>query len=176
MFARLFLIFVLVPLADLVLLWIFFVSVPYYYSLLLVLLTALLGTYFSRQQGAKVLREIRGEMQRNLIPATALLDGVLVFVAGVLLITPGILTDMVGFALLFPAIRAQVREKMLDYLKRKIRVETVKFTSEFASGFEATDQPPFGSSFYGKPHFQDEDIIEGEVINKKISRQSSDDE
>ncbi len=160
MFAKLFLIFVLVPLADLVLLWILFVTVPWWASLLLILVTALLGTYFSRQQGTRVLQEIRRELQQNLLPGNALIDGVRVFMAGVLLITPGVLTDAVGFALLVPASRRFLRVQVIEYLKRKVKVETVSFTSSFHS----MGGTPFGGSG-PSPHF-DDDIIEGEVVER----------
>jgi UPF0716 protein FxsA len=160
MFAKLFLVFVLVPLADLVLLWILFVSLPWSASLLLILVTALLGAYFSRQQGSRVLREIRQEIHRNVIPANSLLDGVLVFVAGVLLITPGILTDLVGFCLLFPTVRRYLRARLLHYLKGKIQVEAATFTAGFgASGFGG------GHRSVG-PHFDDDGVIEGEVVER----------
>ncbi len=156
MLTRLFLLFVLVPTADLVLLWILFITLPWYVSLLWIVTTALLGSFFARQQGAKVLSEIRQEMQRNLLPANSLVDGVLVFAAGILLITPGVLTDLAGFALLLPPIRKFLRQQALDYLKQKIKVETVSFTSNFAA--------KHGSNH---PHFDDPSIIEGEVVDRK---------
>lgn len=156
MLIRLFLLFVLVPTADLVLLWILFISLPWYVSLLWILLTALLGSFFARQQGAKVLREIRQEMQRNLLPANSLVDGLLVFSAGILLITPGVLTDMAGFALLMPPVRRLLRQQAMEYLKRKIKVETVSFTSGFSAKYGASH-----------PHFEDPNIVEGEVVDRK---------
>jgi UPF0716 protein FxsA len=153
---RLFLLFVLVPTADLVLLWILFITLPWYVSLLWIVTTAVLGSFFARRQGARVLSEIRREMQRNLLPANSLVDGVLVFAAGILLITPGVLTDLAGFALLLPRVRRLLRHHAMDYLKRKIKVETVSFTSNFA-----------GKHGPNHPHFDDPSIIEGEVVDRK---------
>jgi UPF0716 protein FxsA len=155
---RLFLLFVLVPTADLVLLWILFVTLPWYVTLLTILITALLGTYFSRQQGARVLHEIRQELQRNLLPANSLVDGVLVFTAGVLLITPGVLTDLAGFALLLPPVRRYLRNAAIEYLKHKVKVETVTFTSQFK---------PFNGGFgpHG-PHYADDNTVDGEVVDR----------
>lgn len=156
MLTRLFLLFVLVPTADLVLLWILFITLPWYVSLLWILVTALLGSFFARQQGAKVLREIRQEMQRNLLPANSLVDGVLVFTAGILLITPGVLTDLAGFALLLPRVRRVLRQQAMEYFKRKIKVETVQFTSSFNSNFGPN-----------RPHFEDTTVVDGEVVDRK---------
>lgn len=156
MLARLFLLFVLVPTADLVLLWILFITLPWYVSLLWILTTALIGSFVARQQGAQVLNEIRQEMQRNLLPANSLIDGVFVFAAGILLITPGVLTDLAGFALLTPPIRKFLRQQTLAYLKQKIKVETVNFTSSFTA-----QRSPH------HPHFDDPNIIEGEVVDRK---------
>ncbi|MBL8891300.1 MAG: FxsA family protein [Planctomycetaceae bacterium] len=156
MLARLFLLFVLVPTADLVLLWILFITLPWYLSLLWIVATALMGSFIARQQGAQVLKEIRREMQRNLLPANSLIDGVFVFAAGILLITPGVLTDLAGFALLTPSIRTFLRQRTLAYLKQKIQVETVSFTSTFAA-----QRAPH------HPHFDDPNVVEGEVVDRK---------
>lgn len=157
MLARLFLLFILVPTADLVLLWILFVTLPWYVSLLWIVATALIGSFVARQQGARVLSEIRQEMQRNLLPANSLIDGVFVFAAGILLITPGVLTDLAGFALLTPPIRKFLRQQALAYLKQKITVGTVSFTSSFG----AKNSPH-------QPHFDDPNVVEGEVVDRKV--------
>jgi UPF0716 protein FxsA len=166
MFAKLFLVFVLVPLADLVLLWILFVSLPWSASLLLILVTALFGAIFARQQGTRVLREIRQEIHRNVIPANSLLDGVLVFAAGLLLITPGVLTDLVGFSLLFPTVRGFLRSRLLQYLKGKIQVQATTFSAGFSSS-------GFGAGYRSAgPHFDEEGVIEGEVVERNDAKLS----
>jgi len=168
MFARLFLLFVLVPLADLVLLWILFVTIPWYLSLLLIVVTALLGAYFSRQQGLYVMHAIRGELGRNQLPANSLLDGVMVFMAGVLLITPGVLTDVAGFALLVPPFRRWLRGRLLEYLKQIVQVRAVKFTADFQQASADPRHRP------GWPLSADQEgVVEGEVVQRDTNEPKS---
>ncbi len=105
MFRRLFLLLVLLPVIDIVLLvWIaYHVSVPF--VLLLVLGTGILGMLLARHQSLRTLGRITSELDRGQMPADSLLDGLLVLVAGVLLIIPGFLTDVLAIALLFPPSR-----------------------------------------------------------------------
>jgi UPF0716 protein FxsA len=71
----------------------------------LILLTAFLGTILLRYQGFAVIGRIRSEIDRKRIPGRALGDGAMILVAGVLLLTPGFVTDSIGFALFVPAVR-----------------------------------------------------------------------
>ena len=78
------------------------------WTLLLVLLTAILGTFLLRQQGFGVLEQIREDVNAGRVPAAAMAHGVLIIVAGVLLLTPGFVTDALGFLLFVPSVRAWV--------------------------------------------------------------------
>jgi UPF0716 protein FxsA len=74
-------------------------------TILLSILTAVIGTFLVRQQGFAVLRRIQELMQRDEIPALEMLDGALILVAGLVLLLPGFITDAIGFALLVPVLR-----------------------------------------------------------------------
>lgn len=74
-------------------------------TILLAVLTAIIGTVLVRQQGFAVLRRIQEQMHREEVPALEMLDGALLLMAGLLLLVPGFLTDAIGFALLVPALR-----------------------------------------------------------------------
>lgn len=74
-------------------------------TILLSILTAVIGTFLVRQQGFAVLRRIQELMQRDEIPALEMLDGALILVAGLVLLLPGFITDAIGFALLVPGLR-----------------------------------------------------------------------
>ncbi len=75
------------------------------WTILLILLTAILGTILLRQQGFGVLEQIRGDVNAGRVPAAAMAHGVLIIVAGVLLLTPGFVTDALGFLLFVPGFR-----------------------------------------------------------------------
>ena len=64
--------------------------------------TAILGSLLIRQQGLAVLREVQGEMDAGRFPALQVFDGLCLLIAGALLLTPGFITDGIGFLLLVP--------------------------------------------------------------------------
>ena len=114
--AILFLAFVLVPIVEIGL----FIQVGGQIGLIptlaVVVVTALLGSALARSQGLRTLARAREEMARNAVPVGAMADGVMILVAGVLLLTPGFFTDGLGFALLVPPVRAWVAGRIMKRL------------------------------------------------------------
>ena len=114
---KLFVLFTVTPLVELYLLirigaWIG--ALP---TVLLVVVTGFVGAYLAKLQGFQVWMRIQYEVNAGRFPATSLLDGLLLFAAGLVLITPGVITDVLGFLLIIPATRAPIR----DWLARKLR-------------------------------------------------------
>lgn len=72
----------------------------------LVVLTAIIGTTLLRQQGLATIARAQAEMQHDRLPVRELFDGVCLVFGGAMLLTPGFLTDALGFALLIPPLRA----------------------------------------------------------------------
>ncbi len=116
---RLVLVFTIVPIVELFLLVKIGGAVGLAPTLLLVVGTGALGAWLTRIQGLRVLREIRTDMEEGVMPAAALLDGALIAAAGLLLLTPGLLTDACGFLLLVPAIRARIRRALGNAIRRR---------------------------------------------------------
>ncbi len=77
-------------------------------AIALTVLCSLLGTWLVRRQGFSVLMRVRETLARNEVPALELLDGALLLVAGLFLLLPGFLTDIIGFLLLIPPLRRWV--------------------------------------------------------------------
>jgi len=77
-------------------------------TLILILVTAIIGTMLLRRQGLAIVLQIRQELEANRIPARQLADGAMIAVAGILLLTPGFVTDAIGFLLFVPAFRGFV--------------------------------------------------------------------
>ena len=75
----------------------------------LCILTAVVGTFFIRQQGLQTLNRVREEMERGTLNADPLLDGLCLLIAGAFLLTPGFVTDSFGFLLLLPPVRAWIK-------------------------------------------------------------------
>ncbi len=74
-------------------------------TILLIVVTAVVGVALLRQQGVSTLNKVQGQMAQGELPAVGMLEGMMLFFAGALLLTPGFFTDAIGFALLIPALR-----------------------------------------------------------------------
>lgn len=113
MLLKLFLAFTLIPIAEIYLL----VRVGEYIGALntvaMVVLTGVVGATLARVQGVHTLYKIRTSLQQRKIPSRELMDAVLILLAGILLLTPGFITDTAGIVLLLPMGRAAVRKQLL---------------------------------------------------------------
>ena len=119
MFLRLFLLFTCIPLVELYLLLQIGSVIGALNTFLLVIITGVLGAYLAQQEGIRTLERIRTLMARGEMPGEPLIDALLILVAGFVLITPGILTDLLGFLMLIPATRAPIRRWIKGQLERK---------------------------------------------------------
>lgn len=99
----------LIPLLDVMLLVAVATWIGTLPTVLLVVLTALVGMLLVRAEGRHTLRKIQQQAAQGDVPTDALLDGGLLLVSGTLLLTPGLVTDLVGFILVFPPTRYPVR-------------------------------------------------------------------
>ena len=132
----LFLIFILVPLIELMLLIEVGGVIGSAWTFIIIIATALIGTKLVKQQGFQTWANIQQEMATGQLPARSLFDGICILISGVLLITPGFITDTIGFLLVTPAFRAV----MYTQLGSKIKVRT-------AGSFQ---QPGFGQTYEGQ--------------------------
>lgn len=119
MFFRLLLLFTTVPLIELALLVVIDRHIGLPATLALVITTAMIGAWLAKSQGVRVLARLQGELQAGRMPAEPLLDGLMIFIAGAVLLTPGMLTDLFGFFLLAPTGRAWVRRIVVRRLKHR---------------------------------------------------------
>ena len=123
----LFLLFTVVPLVELALLVWLGGQTAWWVPVLLVIADGVAGALLWRWQGLRALVRIQEEMAAGRMPADALVDGLLIFLAGAFLITPGMITDFVGFALLIPPIRAVVKRFAKLWFTRHVQVRTAAF-------------------------------------------------
>jgi len=89
-------------------------------TVLLVLLTGVVGAALVRRQGVSILFKIQQEMAAGKLPAPQMMDGIMVLLAGALLVTPGLITDTAGFALLIPFVREHIRLRLRKKLEEKL--------------------------------------------------------
>ncbi len=114
--------FVVVPLAELALLLQVADQVGPWATLGLVIFTGVVGATLARWQGWRVLSRIQSDLSQQRMPTEALFDGAMILVAGALLLTPGIMTDLVGFSLLIPPCRALYRRWLQRHFRRRFEV------------------------------------------------------
>ncbi len=105
MFLKLAFLFVAVPFLEIIILIKLGTEIGLVDTLLIVLVTGITGAALARWQGLKVWLNISERLQQGEMPAEQMVDGLLIFAAGIVLITPGLLTDAFGFILLIPATR-----------------------------------------------------------------------
>ncbi len=117
MLGYLILLFIGVPIIELAILIKIGQSLGVGYTLGLVIFTGILGAYLARWQGFVTLRKIQEDVNNGRMPADGLIDGVLILCSGILLLTPGLITDLIGFLGLIPFSRNLVKL----WLKRKIK-------------------------------------------------------
>lgn len=121
MLFRLFLLFVGLPLVELALL----VQIGRWFGLLptlaLVLITGTVGAALARRQGLRVWLDIQHELREGRMPVANMLDGFMILVGGVLLLTPGLLTDLAGLSLLLPLTRRYYKARLRRRLERMMQ-------------------------------------------------------
>ena len=94
-----------VPIAEIVCFILVGQAIGVWWTLGMILVTAMIGTVLLRAQGIGLIARIQGEVGAGRVPARELVHGVMLLVAGVLLLTPGFITDTLGFLLFVPALR-----------------------------------------------------------------------
>ncbi len=139
MLLRLLLLFILVPLVELALLLWMAQYTGWLFTLALVIVTGAVGASLARREGLRCLLRAQEQLERGEIPADSLLDGLLILVAGAVLITPGVLTDAAGFALLIPPIRRVVRRYLVARIKARLVTLRPRGGAQGAAGDDVID-------------------------------------
>lgn len=127
MLLRLFLLFTLVPITEL---WLLIrigglIGLPA--TLALVLFTGAAGAALARREGLRSWLSVQGELAAGKIPGTELVHGLLILVAGIVLLTPGVLTDLAGLALLIRPVRRRLIARLRTRFERQLEAGTVEF-------------------------------------------------
>jgi UPF0716 protein FxsA len=118
MFVRLLALFILVPLIELALLIQIGRWIGLGWTLALVVVTGFVGAAMARRHGVQAWIAISDELHAGRVPASALADGLLILVGGLVLLTPGLITDLFGFALLIPTTRNIFKKRLRQRFER----------------------------------------------------------
>ncbi len=153
LFGRLFVLFLIVPILDLALLVAVGERVGFWPTLAVVVLTAAVGSWLAKREGLAAWQRVQRKMASGGIPGPELIDGLLILVAGTLLLTPGFLTDLAGLLGLLPPTRSAVRSVL------KKRFETS--VAEGRVHVVASGRGPIGSPFAPRPPVvEDAEVID----------------
>ena len=158
----LFLLFVIIPIVEITVLIKVGQIIGLWPTIGLVLLSAFVGVNMLRAQGLSTLARAQQRMQHNEIPGQEMLEGIVLAVGGALLITPGLVTDIMGFSCLIP----QVRKALIGAIMKRTTVVTSSSTQN--GGFSSyTMEGEFYRRDESSTHSQNSqqgNVLEGEVI------------
>ncbi|KLV09693.1 FxsA family protein [Photobacterium ganghwense] len=177
MFPILLFLFIVVPIIEIAL----FIQVGGFLGLWptvgLVLVTAVVGASLVRSQGIATLLSVQNRLQQGELPAQQIVEGVMLAVAGVLLLTPGFMTDAMGMLALLPGPRAMLAKQLM----KRVKVHGMAAGSGFSAGFGGSQdfhQGPFSRQDHNPFNSQGGDVFDGEYERKdaKDKRADSDDD
>ena len=122
-----------------------------------IVLTAMIGAYLVRQQGFKAINEAREQSARNEMPVTPIIHGAFILIAGLLLLTPGFVTDTIGFLFLVPPVRLAIAGKVWAWISTNMDVKVMH-----------PGAGPTGPQDFQHPRYRDDGdgaIIDGEAVD-----------
>jgi UPF0716 protein FxsA len=164
----LFLLFVLVPFAELYILIRIGRVIGAWYTLLGVIAVGLCGAYLAKQQGLRVFRQWQAALNEGRLPEEGILGGILVLLGSVLLITPGVLTDVVGLALLLPWTRRALAPIVRRAVERRMQEGTIRVQTISGSPFGPVPGRPRGHSPDGVIDTEGEDVTPESRGSRKL--------
>ncbi|WP_338034364.1 FxsA family protein [Lederbergia lenta] len=113
------LVFIIVPAMEIGLFILAGKTIGAILTVLLIVLTGLIGAYFAKRQGLEALRKVQEQWRSGQPPGNAMLDAFCVFAGGILLLAPGFITDIVGLLLLLPITKNALRPILIKLLKKQ---------------------------------------------------------
>jgi len=166
MFKIFFLLFLLVPLVELYVLIEVGSVIGALPTILLTIVTAIVGAGLMRHQGVSTMQKAQLNMAQGQVPAVEMMEGVFIFLGGLMLLIPGLITDAMGFLLLIPPIRQVLAKKLIaqrqaQYAQYKGQVYETEWTERSSDGQSIQHVRIIESSSPDK----DSEVIEGEVMD-----------
>ncbi|OKY27300.1 MULTISPECIES: FxsA family protein [Thalassotalea] len=159
MFRILFFLFIVIPIIEIMVLMQVGALIGAWPTIAIVVITAWLGAKNVKQQGIATLQSVQDKMAQGEAPSNEIVAGLLLLVAGVLLVTPGFVTDFFGLSLLIP----QVRNGLINAVQKQLSQHTVVHTQQF--GFH--QQSPFDQEEQQPEQRNENKTIEGEFERKE---------
>lgn len=94
-------------------------------TVLLILLTGITGAWLAKKQGLKTMQKFQDDLRQGRFPNDAIMDGMIILAGGIMLLTPGFLTDISGFLLLFPKTRNLLKPFIIQWVQKWINKHTI---------------------------------------------------
>lgn len=139
MFFYLILLFTVIPALELALLIKVGQIIGVANTLFFIIFTGVLGAYLARHQGFQVLQKIQDNMNQGIMPTEEMFDGLMIFCGGIVLLTPGFITDALGFILLIPLTRQIIKYFLQKKIKSMMSTGQITTRSSFSDRDDIDD-------------------------------------
>jgi len=126
-FTKLLILFVIIPVTELYILIEVGERIGSLTTISIIIFTGILGAYLVKNQGFMILKKIQNDLNDGIMPGDSLIQGAIILTGGILLLTPGFVTDTVGFIFLIPVSRNVIKKYLLKWLKGKIEKSNVYY-------------------------------------------------
>lgn len=158
----LFLLFAIMPIIEIALLVKVGGIIGGWNTIAIVIITAFIGAYFVKREGLHTLQKAQMKMQQGEMPGQEMVDGIMLAVAGVLMVTPGFITDIFGILLVLPVTRHIIGAFAKKHMKMRV-VTSAAFNQQGPMGGGAD---PFGQQFNSGRGQDSGDVFEGQYTEK----------
>ena len=122
-FGKLLILFIMIPVVELYILIEIGKQIGALTTIGIIIITGIIGAYLVRSQGFIIFRKIQNDLSEGILPGDSLLQGIIILAGGLFLLTPGFITDIIGFIFLIPTSRKIIKKYLLIWLKKKISKE-----------------------------------------------------
>jgi UPF0716 protein FxsA len=144
MFRLLFVLFIIIPIIEIFVLMQVGAVLGVWPTIAMVIFTAWLGAKYVRQQGISTLNSVQTKMAQGQMPSDEIVTALMLLVAGVLLVTPGFVTDFLGLSLLIPAVRHTIASSVMSHISSNNKGQQgFQFHSQSQSYSQNPDQDDF---------------------------------
>jgi len=169
MFQILLLLFTVVPAVEIFLLFSIGGEIGAFNTFMIVIITGFLGAALAKSQGLQILQKLQTQMQSGELPTDQIIQGLMVFAGGLLLLTPGFMTDIFGFCLVMPGPRHILMIWVKKMVEKSIKSGNVQFFRMGSMGAQGTTFHYTQSTqddFRSNQVIDDDNIIEADFKHK----------
>jgi UPF0716 protein FxsA len=120
------LLIIVIPAIDIGVLLLSGKTIGFLPTIAFIILTGVVGAYLAKREGLQTIKRVQEQLSYGQIPGESLLDGICILIGATLLLTPGFITDVFGFFLLFPPSRKPFKFLMINALRKRIEKGNIK--------------------------------------------------